>query len=88
MSYEIQVSKSLLRSLTELPEKIQPSIVEFVYGSLANSPCRVGKKLVEPLVGIWSARRGEYRILYEVDEQSKAVHVMAVHHGRDAYRQR
>lgn len=88
MSYEIQVSKSFLKSLSLLPDKIQPSMVEFLYGSLANSTYRVGKELVEPLAGIWSARRGEYRILYEVDEQSKAVHVMAVHHRRDAYRQR
>ena len=86
MSYDVQVSKSFLRSLAELPGKIQPSIVEFVYGSLASNPYRVGKELVEPLAGIWSARRGEYRILYEVDDSGQTIHLLAVHHRRAAYR--
>ena len=86
MSHEIHVSKAFLKSLSALPEKIQPSIIEFLYGSLATDPYRVGKPLVEPLDGMWSARRGEYRILYEVDEVKQVVHVMAVRHRRDAYR--
>lgn len=86
MTYEIHVSKSFLRSLSLLPDKIQPSIVEFVYGSLATNPYRVGKALTEPLNGMWSARRGEYRILYEVDDIAKSIHVMAVRHRRDSYR--
>jgi mRNA-degrading endonuclease RelE of RelBE toxin-antitoxin system len=86
MSYAIQVSKSFLRSLSLLPDKIKPGIVEFVYGSLATNPYRVGKALTEPLEGMWSARRGEYRILYEVDDKAQTIHVMAVRHRRDAYR--
>jgi mRNA-degrading endonuclease RelE of RelBE toxin-antitoxin system len=86
MSYEIHVSKSFLRSLSLLPDKIQPVIVEFVYGSLARNPYRVGKALTETLDGMWSARRGEYRILYEVDDIAQTIHVMAVRHRRDAYR--
>jgi mRNA-degrading endonuclease RelE of RelBE toxin-antitoxin system len=88
MTYEIQVSKSFLRSLSLLPDKIQPGIVEFVYGSLARNPYRVGKALAEPLDGMWSARRGEYRILYEVDDSAEAIHVMAVRDRRYAYRAR
>jgi mRNA interferase RelE/StbE len=86
MSHEIHVSKAFLKSLSALPEKIQPSIIEFLYGSLATDPYRVGKPLVQPLDGMWSARRGEYRILYEVDEVKQVVHVMAVRHRSDAYR--
>jgi len=51
-----------------------------------SDPYRVGKPLVQPLDGIYSARRGEYRILYEVDDATKVIHVMAVRHWRDAYR--
>ena len=86
MSYEIHASKAFLKSLSALPEKIQSSIIEFLYGSLALDPYRVGKPLVEPLDGIYSALRGECRILYEVDDDARAIHVMAVRHRRDAYR--
>lgn len=88
MSYEVHASKTFLKSLRVIPFKIQPSFIEFLYGSLASDPYRVGKPLVEPLAGIWSARRGEYRILYEVDDAAKAILVMAVHHRCVAYRTR
>ena len=86
MNYEVHASKTFLKSISALPEKIQPSIIEFLYGSLASNPPRVGKPLVEPLDGIWSTRRGEYRILYEVDDAAQIIGVMAVRHRRDAYR--
>lgn len=86
MSYEVHASKTFLKSLSLIPEKIQPSIIEFLYGSLVSDPYRVGKLLVEPLDGFWSARRGEYRILYEFDEFTKTIQIMAVRHRRDAYR--
>jgi mRNA-degrading endonuclease RelE of RelBE toxin-antitoxin system len=85
MSYEVHASKTFLKSLSLIPSKIQPSIIEFLYGSLASDPFRVGKPLVEPLDGIWSARRGEYRILNEVDDAAQIIRVMAVRHRRDAY---
>jgi len=86
MSHEIYASKAFLKSLSTIPEKIQPSIIEFLYGSLATDPYRVGKPLVAPLDGMYSARRGEYRVAYEVDDAAKVIHVMAVRHRRDAYR--
>ena len=86
MSYEVHASKTFLKSPSLIPDKIQPSIIEFLYGSLASDPFRVGKPLVEPLDGFWSARRGEYRILYEVDDSAQIIRVMAVRHRRDAYR--
>jgi mRNA interferase RelE/StbE len=33
-----------------------------------------------------SARRGQYRALYTVDERERVVTVLAVAHRRDAYR--
>ena len=85
MSYEVHASKTFLKSLSQIPDKIQPSIIEFMYGSFASDPSCVGKPLVEPMDGIWSARRGEYRILYEFDESAKTIQIMAVRHRRDAY---
>lgn len=36
----------------------------------------------------WAARRGSYRVLYAIDDQSGVVTVLAPEHRRDIYRQR
>lgn len=66
-----------------LPEKVAAAVIEFVYGTLAQNPQRVGKPLRFELEGLHSARRGDYRILYRIDD---VVTVVAVEHRADAYR--
>jgi mRNA-degrading endonuclease RelE of RelBE toxin-antitoxin system len=60
--------------------------LEFILGPLADNPHRVGAALREPFPGSWRARRGEYRVRYEIDEQAQTVTVLTVEHRRDAYR--
>jgi mRNA interferase RelE/StbE len=55
-------------------------------GALAEAPRRVGKQLVGELGGLWSARRGDYRIIYEIDDDERTVLVHRVQHRRDVYR--
>jgi mRNA-degrading endonuclease RelE of RelBE toxin-antitoxin system len=38
------------------------------------------------LAGIWSARRGSYRVLYEIDDEKKRVVVLRIDHSADIYR--
>lgn len=63
-------------------------VIEFVYGALAENPHRVGKPLRDNLVGTWSARRGEYRVIYTIDDDRIVVEVVAIDHRRDGYRPR
>ena len=76
------------RTLTRLPEKVATAAVEFLYGSLATSPHRVGKPLKLGLAGLHSARRGDYRVIYRIDDQQRLVTVIAIEHRSDAYRPR
>jgi mRNA interferase RelE/StbE len=76
------------RALGRLPEKAATVIVEFLYGSLASSPYRVGKPLRLGLEGLHSARRGDYRVIYRIDDQQRRVIVMAIEHRSDVYRPR
>ena len=62
--------------------------VEFVYGSLAANPHRVGKPLQLGLDGLHSARRGDYRVIYRIDDQHRRVDVVAIEHRSDIYRPR
>lgn len=50
------------------------------------NPRGAGKPLRGELTGIWSARRGTYRVLYRVLEDPREVVVLRVDHGRDVYR--
>lgn len=76
------------RALTRLPEKVATAVVEFLYGSLASSPYRVGKPLKLGLDGLHSARRGDYRVIYRIDDHQRQVIVVAIEHRSDAYRPR
>jgi mRNA interferase RelE/StbE len=76
------------RALTRLPEKVAAAVVEFLYGSLAASPHRVGEPLKLGLEGLHSARRGDYRVIYRIDDEQRLVTVVAIEHRSDIYRPR
>jgi len=76
------------RALAKLPEKVASAVVEFLYGSLAESPHRVGKPLKLGLEGMHSARRGDYRVIYRIDDEQRVVTVLAIEHRSDIYRPR
>ena len=76
------------RALARLPGKVAAAVVEFLYGSLAVGPHRVGKPLKLGLEGLHSARRGDYRLIYRIDDQRRRVDVVAIEHRSDVYRPR
>lgn len=85
--YEVRFTRSAKRALTErLPESVASAAFEFIMGALRDNPKRVGKQLDAPLFPLYSARRGEYRILYRVEDDRLIVQVVTVVHRRDAYR--
>jgi mRNA-degrading endonuclease RelE of RelBE toxin-antitoxin system len=86
--WRLVLAASAERSLDRLPPKIATAIVEFVVGPLTEAPRRVGHPLERELAGLWSARRGAYRIVYELDEVKKAVNVVRIDHRSDVYRPR
>jgi mRNA interferase RelE/StbE len=72
--------------MASVPPRVIPAIVELVYGDLAEFPRRVGKPLERELVGSYSARRGSYRVLYDIDETKLRVNVLRIAHRADVYR--
>ena len=86
--YAIAWTAPARRALERLPEKVATAVVEFLYGSLATSPHRVGKPLKLGLEGMHSARRGDYRVIYRIDDHRRQVHIVAIEHRSDIYRPR
>lgn len=86
MSHEVTLSRAARRALThDLPEAVAAACFEFIAGPLAANPRRVGKRLGGALAGCWSARRGEFRLIYSIDDDVIRVHVLTIQHRRDAY---
>jgi mRNA-degrading endonuclease RelE of RelBE toxin-antitoxin system len=69
-----------------LPEAVAAAVIEFVAGALLDNPRRVGKPLRGDLVGIHSARRGTYRVLYRINDERHEVVVLRIDHRSEAYR--
>jgi len=86
--FAIALTSPARRTLTKLPEKVASAAVELLYGSLAANPHRVGKPLKLGLEGLHSARRGDYRVIYRIDDGDHRVDVLAIEHRSDAYRPR
>jgi mRNA interferase RelE/StbE len=86
MTYEITWKTGAARDMAVLPLGVASAVVEFVYGALAENPHRVGKPLRFELEGKHSARRGNYRVIYEIFEARVEVQIVVVRHRADAYR--
>jgi len=87
--YQLRTTPTVRRSLTErLPEAVAAAAYEFMIGPLLDNPYQIGKRLTAPLADKFSARRGTYRVLYEIDDGTRTVTVVDVDHRGDVYRRR
>lgn len=87
MTYRIELTKAAKKALTEqLPGAVAVACWEFIRGPLAENPHRVGKPLRGQLEGRYSARRGGFRVIYQIFAERSVVRVVHIAHRRDAYR--
>lgn len=87
--FELVVAGPAARALAELlPESVASAVIDLITGDLLQSPRQLGKPLIRELEGVWVARRGTFRVLYEIDDGNHEVIVLRIDHRRDAYRRR
>lgn len=86
--WELRVAASAERQLGRLPERIAAAVVEFMLGPMCENPRRVGHPLQRELAGLWSARRGAYRVVYEIEDETRTVTALRIDHPSDVYRPR
>jgi mRNA interferase RelE/StbE len=90
-AYSVRIAAGVLRTLQAGPPRGIPlnaarAIFEFINGPLSQDPCRVSKPLHDELEGFRGARRGEYRVIFRIDEQERVIRVVRVDHRSDIYR--
>ena len=85
---ELRLTRRASRDLATLPHPVQEAVVETLTAIQAD-PTVAGKELVGRLRGLWSARVGNYRVLYTTEGGARAlVIVRAIRHRAVAYRGR
>jgi mRNA interferase RelE/StbE len=86
--YKVRLTSEALRTFNRLPEKVRGAVAETIRGPLAERPHVVGKPLLYELAGLHCVRRGDYRVVYQIVDETREVRVHRVDHRRDVYRPR
>ena len=67
---------------------MRAAVLAAIFDSIALNPQRAGKELRGELEGLRCARRGDFRIVYEILEQERIVLIHRAAHRADVYRPR
>jgi mRNA interferase RelE/StbE len=86
MTYEVQWTRPAVRDLSRLPPRIAGIILTYVDERLAIRPAQLSKPLRGALEGLRSARSGDYRVLFRLDEERGRIFIRRVDHRAHVYR--
>lgn len=84
MPYSLYVRGRADRELSRLPPDVQQRL-DAAIDALADDPRPRGSKKLQGRRGR-SVRVGDYRVLYEVDDEAQEITVTKVAHRREVYR--
>lgn len=84
--WRVEVSARARRDVQRLPPRIATAVVEFVTRVLPENPERMSKPLTGELAGLRSARRGDYRVLFELQPEGRVILVARIGHRAHVYR--
>jgi mRNA interferase RelE/StbE len=86
VAYTVRFTPTARRDLHKLPPRVLSAVIEFAFGDLSRDSHRVGKPLRRELAGMYSARRGPYRVLYRIDDARSLIFIQRIDHRGDVYR--
>lgn len=82
---ELRLTRRAKQDLEALPETVREAVAETLT-LIALNPESVGMRLIGRLTGLWSARVGNYRVLYSIVRSG--VVVRTARHRAVVYRRR
>lgn len=85
MTYAVEVLAPAVRQLRKLDPAARRR-VQAAIELLADNPRPPGAKKLAGGAGEWRVRTGDYRIIYEIQDNVLLVLVVAVGHRREVYR--
>jgi len=84
MAYPISILRKAQKELTNLPTEDYERVRDAIY-DLGEDPRPAGCGKLTGRDG-WRIRVGDYRVIYEIDDNRQALTVLHVGHRRDVYR--
>ncbi|MEO6286761.1 MAG: type II toxin-antitoxin system RelE/ParE family toxin [Dyadobacter sp.] len=84
MSYTIQYEKRALKELSKLPATVVKQILAKI-DSLSVDPYQTGIKKLKGFDKVFRAKSGNYRILYEIEDDKLLVLVVAIGDRKSIY---
>ena len=81
--YTVILTKTAQKQLDKLPDKVADALLD-AFDALAKVPRPDGCKKLKGRLG-YRIRKGDYRILYEVQDSVLIVQVIGLGHRRDIY---
>lgn len=84
MTYRLAILRRAQKELAQLPSSSFQRVVDAVR-ELARNPRPPGCLKLSGREG-WRIRIGDYRVVYEIDDEEPSVTVLHIGHRRDVYR--
>ena len=85
--YTVELSKKAQKQLNALPTLAQARIIP-VINALSTNPRPPGVKALTGNKGLLRLRVGDYRVIYQVEDERFFVLVVEIGHRREVYRKR
>jgi len=86
--YKLQIERHAERDLKHL-KKRSPAFFSRIIShisTLKDNPRPTGVRKIVGSKSDWRISVGDYRVIYEIDDQQKAVYIFRVKHRREVYR--
>lgn len=83
--FEVLLERGVEKDLRRLPESIHERVVRAV-NALSRNPRPPGCRKLTGSENDWRIRVGDYRVIYEIADAKRIVHVNRVRHRREVYR--
>ena len=87
MSYTVVISKSVQKQIDNLPNDVIDRVLEKIQ-NLALEPRPDGVVKLKGWDNEYRIRAGDYRVRYEVDDESQLVQILQCKHRKDVYKKR
>jgi len=83
--YRVEFTSAAARAIRKLPKNVRTRLLDAV-ATLADDPRPHGSRKLSGTEIAWRIRTGDYRIIYEIEDQALIVTVVRAGHRREVYR--
>lgn len=83
--YRVEFTSAAARAIRKLPKNVRSRLLDAIE-ALGDDPRPTGSKKLPGTALAWRVRAGDYRVIYEVEDDALLVTVVRAAHRREVYR--